>query len=80
MGDRADAAKPGMAQRGSHVQRGRWLLLTAEGRRVLLVVYLAAALVSVVTYGILHSLGYAVGQVIVLGFAPLWARWCLRRA
>jgi hypothetical protein len=58
---------------------GRWLLLTAEGRRVLLVAYLVAALVSIVTYGVTHSPGYAVGQAAVLGFAPLWARWCLRR-
>ncbi len=60
-------------------ERGSWLLLTAEGRRVLLGAYLAAALVSIVTYGITHGPGYAVGQAVVLGFAPLWARWCLRR-
>jgi hypothetical protein len=59
---------------------GRRLLLTPEGHRVLLAAYLAAALVSIVTYGITHSLGYAAGQAALLGFAPLWVRWCLRRA
>jgi hypothetical protein len=58
---------------------GRRLLLTPEGRRVLLAAYLAASLVSIVTYGVTHSLGYAAGQALVLGFAPLWVRWCLRR-
>ena len=58
---------------------GRRLVLSAEGRRVLLGAYLAAALVSIVTYLITHSPGYAVGQAVILGFAPLWARWCVRR-
>ncbi len=58
---------------------GRRLLLTTEGRCILVVVYFAAALVSIVTYGVTHSPGYAVGQAVVLGFAPLWTRWCLRR-
>ena len=58
---------------------GRRLVLTAEGRRVLLGAYLAAALSSIVTYWITHSPAYAVGQAVVLGFALLWARWCLRR-
>jgi hypothetical protein len=58
---------------------GRRLLLTAEGRRQLLVAYLVAALVSIVIYGVTHSPGYAVGQAVVFVFAPLWARWCLRR-
>lgn len=60
--------------------RARWLLLTAEGRRVLLGAYLAAAAVSVATYWVVRSPAYGVSQVVVLGFAPLWARWCLRRA
>jgi len=61
-------------------ERARWLLLTAEGRRVLLAIYLTAAAVSVVVYGVVRSPAYGAGQVVVLGFAPLWARWCLRRA
>jgi hypothetical protein len=59
--------------------RARWLLLTAEGRRVLIAAYVAAALVSIVTYGIVRSPAYAVGQAVVFTLAAVWTRWCLRR-
>jgi hypothetical protein len=49
--------------------RARWLLLTHEGRVVLLGIYAAAALASVVTYAIVRSPGYAVGQAVVFALA-----------
>jgi hypothetical protein len=60
--------------------RGRWLLLTPEGRRVLVAAYVVAALVSIVTYGIVRSPAYALGQAVVFSLAAFWTRWCLRRA
>jgi hypothetical protein len=60
--------------------RARWFLLTPEGRRALVVVYLAAGAASVVVHWYLRSFGYALGLAAIIGFAPLWARWCLRRA
>ena len=60
--------------------RARWLLLTREGRRVLLVSYAVLALVSVVTYWITRGPGYSLGQVAILGVATVWAAFCLRRA
>jgi hypothetical protein len=60
-------------------QGARWLVLTKEGRRVLLACYGILALTSVVTYWIVRGPGYALGQAAILGFAPLWARYCLRR-
>jgi hypothetical protein len=56
-----------------------WLIDTADGRRVLLVVYSVAAVISVVTYTIVRSPWYALSVATPLLFAPFWARWCLRR-
>jgi hypothetical protein len=60
--------------------RARWLLLTHEGRIALAVVYSIAATVSIVTYTIVRSPFYGLGQLVVTSFGLLWARWCLRRA
>jgi len=60
--------------------RARWLLLTHEGRIVLAVVYSIAATVSIVTYAIMRSPLYGLGQLALTSFGLLWARWCLRRA
>ena len=59
--------------------RARWLLLTHEGRIVVAVVYSIAATVSIVTYTIMRSPLYGLGQLAVTSFGLLWARWCLRR-
>ncbi len=56
-----------------------WLIDTADGRRVLLVVYSVAAVISVVTYTIVRRPWYALSVAAPLLFAPFWARWCLRR-
>ena len=56
-----------------------WLINTPDGRRVLLVVYTVAAVISVVTYTIARSPWYAASVAAPLLFAPFWARWCLRR-
>ena len=58
----------------------RWLLLTHEGRIALAVVYSIAATSSIVTYTIVRSPLYGVGQFAITSFGLLWARWCLRRA
>jgi hypothetical protein len=60
--------------------RARWLLLTHQGRIVLAVVYSIAATISIVTYTIMRSPLYGLGQFAVTSFGLLWARWCLRRA
>jgi len=60
--------------------RARWLLLTHPGRIVLAVVYSISATVSIVTYTIMRSPLYGLGQLVVTSFGLLWARWCLRRA
>jgi hypothetical protein len=60
-------------------ERARWLLLTREGRVVLAVVYAIASLASIVTYTIVRSPLYGLGQLVVTGFGLFWARWCLRR-
>jgi hypothetical protein len=45
--------------------RARWLLLTHEGRSILLGCYVAAAVASIVAYAIVRSPGYAIGQTVV---------------
>ena len=60
--------------------RVAWLLFTPPGRRLLVTIYVVGACVSVVTYGFVRSPVYAAVQAVVLGVAPLWIRWCLRRA
>jgi hypothetical protein len=59
--------------------RARWLLLSHEGRIVLAVVYCIAAVISIVTYTVMRSPLYGLGQVALTGFGLLWARWCLQR-
>ena len=59
--------------------RFRWLLLTHEGRIALAVVYSVAAVVSIVTYTIMRSPLYGLGQLALTSFGLLWARWSLRR-
>ncbi len=59
--------------------RARALLLTHRGRVTLAVVYSIAATVSIVTYAIVQSPLYGLGQFAVTSFGLLWARWCLRR-
>ncbi len=56
----------------------RWLLLTREGRRALLGVYVVAALISLVVYTIRYDIGYALGLAVMFVVAPLWIWWCLR--
>jgi hypothetical protein len=60
--------------------RARWFLLTPDGRRALVVAYLAAGAASVATHWTLRTATYALGLAALIVFAPLWARWCLRRA
>jgi hypothetical protein len=59
--------------------RFRWLLLTHEGRIALVVVYSVAAVVSIVTYTIMRSPLYGLGQLALTSFGLLWTRWALRR-
>ncbi|MCU1464444.1 MAG: hypothetical protein JWM72_372 [Actinomycetia bacterium] len=59
-------------------ERARWLLVTHEGRVALAVVYSIASLASIVTYTIVRSPLYGLGQLVVTGFGLFWARWCLR--
>jgi hypothetical protein len=60
-------------------ERGRWLLLTHEGRVALAIVYSIAAVASIVTYTIMRSPLYGAGQLALTGFGLFWARWCLHR-
>jgi hypothetical protein len=60
--------------------RFRWVLLTHEGRIALAVVYSVAAVVSIVTYAIVRSPLYGLGQLALTSFGLLWTRWSLRRA
>jgi hypothetical protein len=60
--------------------RARSLLLTHQGRITLAIVYSIAATVSIVTYTIVRSPLYGLGQFAVTSFGLPWARWCLRRA
>ena len=59
--------------------RARWLLLSHEGRIVLAVVYSIASVISIVTYTVMRSPLYGLGQVALTGFGLFWARWCLQR-
>ncbi len=56
-----------------------WLIDTDDGRRVLLIAYSVAAFISVTTYVVVRSPSYALSIAAPLAFAPLWARWCVRR-
>jgi hypothetical protein len=60
--------------------RARWLLFTHSGRISLAVAYAIAAVVSIVTYTIVRSPLYGLGQLALTSFGLSWARWCLRRA
>jgi hypothetical protein len=60
--------------------RFRWVLLTHEGRIALAVVYSVAAVVSIVTYAIVRSPLYGLGQLALTSCGLLWTRWSLRRA
>ena len=60
--------------------RARWLLLTHQGRIAFAVMYSITAAVSVVTYTIMRSPLYGLGQLVLTSFGLLWARWCLQRA
>jgi hypothetical protein len=59
--------------------RARALLLTHQGRLVLVVVYCIAAVISIVTYTVMRSPLYGLGQLGLTGFGLFWARWCLQR-
>jgi hypothetical protein len=61
-------------------ERARWLLLTHQGHIALAVVYSIAAAASIVTYTIMRSTLYGLGQLVVTSFGLLWARWCLQRS
>ena len=60
--------------------RARRLLLTHQGHIALAVVYSIAAAVSIVTYTIVRSPLFGLGQLVVTSFGLLWARWCLQRS
>jgi hypothetical protein len=60
--------------------RARALLLTHRGRITLAIMYSIAATVSIVTYAVMRSPEYGLGQFALTSFGLLWARWCLRRA
>ena len=59
--------------------RARGLLFTHSGRITLAVVYSIAAVISIVTYTIMRSPLYGLGQVALTAFGLFWARWALRR-
>jgi hypothetical protein len=61
------------------VSRLRWLLLDHEGRVLLAVVYSVLSLASVITYAIMRSPWYALGQLLLTTFGLFWVRWCIRR-
>jgi hypothetical protein len=58
----------------------RALLLTPRGRRVLLAAYVAGAVVSIATYAIVRSAGYAVAQAVLFAIGAAWTLFCLHRA
>ena len=58
--------------------RLRWMLLTHEGRTTLAYIYLALGAVSVITYAIYRSPGYAVAQAVLIVGSLFWVRWCIR--
>ena len=59
--------------------RAHWLLFTHPGRMVLVTVYAILSVISIVTYTVMRSPLYGLGQVALTGFGLFWARWCLRR-
>ena len=59
--------------------RARRLLFTHPGRITLAVAYCIAAAGSIVTYTIVRTPLYGLGQLALTSFGLLWARWCLRR-
>jgi hypothetical protein len=59
--------------------RARWLLLTHEGRVVLAIAYWAAGLASIVTYSVMRSPLYGLGQLVIIAFGYFWTQWCLSR-
>jgi len=61
-------------------ERARQLLLTHEGRIALSVVYMIAAAASIITYTIVRSPLYGLGQLALTAFGLIWARGALRRA
>lgn len=60
--------------------RARWLLFTHPGRLTLAVAYSIVAVGSIVTYTVMRSPLYGLGQLALTSFGLLWARWCLRRS
>ena len=60
--------------------RGRWLLLTHQGRITLAVAYSIASVASIITYTVMRSPLYGAGQLVLTGFGLWWTRWCLGRA
>jgi hypothetical protein len=60
-------------------ERARWLLLTHQGRITFAVVYSIAAVISIVTYTIMRSPLYGLGQLALTAFGLWWVNWCLRR-
>lgn len=58
---------------------GRWLLLTHEGRITFVVTYCICSVISIVTYTIMRSPLYGLGQLGLTAFGLWWANWCLGR-
>lgn len=46
----------------------------------LVVLYVIASVISIVTYTIVRKPLYGAGQLGLTGFGLFWARWCLRHA
>ena len=46
---------------------------------ILVVVYVVAAVISIVTYTVMRSPLYGAGQLALTGFGLFWARWSLHR-
>lgn len=44
----------------------------------LVVMYVIASVISIVTYTVVRTPLYGAGQVALTGFGLFWARWCLR--
>jgi hypothetical protein len=57
----------------------RWLLLTREGRRALVIAYIAFGAFSIAVYLVTETVAYAVGMAALMAFGLWWARFCLRR-
>jgi hypothetical protein len=60
-------------------ERARWFLFSPQGRMTLVVLYVIASVISIVTYTIRYSPLYGAGQLGLTGFGLLWTRWCLHR-